>query len=59
MLLRELDFSDLYLGDMNCWLSGVPKTFDPIPAPPECSGELAELRDICLTAYKETKKEEF
>lgn len=58
-MLKSLPFSDLYLGEENCWLSGVPKTCDPIPAPPECAQELKELRDLCTKVSATTSRQEF
>jgi len=58
-MLKSLTFSDLYLGESNCWLSGVPKTSDPIPAPPECAEELKELRDLCTKVSGATSRDEF
>jgi len=59
MLLEELDFSDVYLGDAKTWLAGVPGTLDPIAAPPECRDELRSLRDICQSEFEKSGKEEF
>jgi hypothetical protein len=42
-MLKQLILKDIYLGQANAWLAGVPGTSDPIPAPPECSAELDEL----------------
>lgn len=59
MRLQDVKFSDLYLGDTKTWLSGVPKTMDPIPAPVECEAELAGLREICKAEIRRSGKEEF
>ena len=59
MALTDIQFSDLYLGEENCWLSGVPNTCDPIPAPADCGPELARLRDSCVKSYDKTSKKEF
>ncbi len=58
-MLKDLKFSDLYLGQENCWLSGVPRTCDPTPAPPECAEELHELRQICEETSGKTARQEF
>lgn len=58
-MLKSLTFSDIYLGANACWLSGVPQTNDPIPAPPECEGELASLRDECTKISSSTSRDEF
>lgn len=60
-MLKEHPFSDLYLGEKseNCWLSGIPKTSDPIPAPADCAEELAELRRKCDEFHENSKKAEF
>lgn len=47
MALKDLTFSDIYLGPNGAWLSGVPGTSDPVAAPPEDDGELMELRVAC------------
>lgn len=58
-MLKSLTFSDLYLGQENCWLSGVPRTCDPTPAPPECAEELRDLRKLCLDMSSKTARQEF
>lgn len=58
-MLKELTFRDLYLGEENCWLSGVPNTRDPAPAPAECAEELKEIRTLCNAIHRETKRQEF
>lgn len=45
--LKELQFSDIYLGATASWLAGVPGKLDPVPAPAECNEELADLRRLC------------
>lgn len=57
--LRDLEFSDVYLGREASWLAGVPMKLDPVPAPPGCAAELAELRERCDRYAEDTKKEEF
>jgi len=59
MPLNSLTFSDLYLGKERSWLSGVPLTSDPIPAPEDCNDELKELRAICMDMAAKTSREEF
>lgn len=58
-MLKSLTFSDLYLGQHNSWLSGVPRTCDPTPAPPECAEELRELRQLCMDTSSKTSRDEF
>ena len=57
--LNDVSFSDLYLGKENSWLSGVPKTLDPIPAPNSCRDDLLELRKLCEEVKKVSKRLEF
>jgi len=59
MLLSDLEFSDLYLGQEKCWLSGVPGTLDPIAAPVECQDGLAGLRAVCIKLLNDDGKHEF
>ncbi|MFB0936060.1 MAG: ATPase, T2SS/T4P/T4SS family [Propionivibrio sp.] len=59
MPLKDIKFSDLYLGQEHSWLSGVPNTNDPIPAPPDCNDELAALRKLCQETAKTTSRDEF
>lgn len=47
MTLKDLAFSDIYLGASGAWFSGVPGTSDPIATPPEHLAEVANLRVAC------------
>lgn len=58
-MLKDIDLKDIYLGRPNAWLSGVPGTSDPFPAPEECAGELEELRNLCDERIRELGKDEF
>lgn len=58
-MLKDIDLKDIYLGDPNSWLAGVPGTSDPIPAPPDCLDELSELREMCDQFVKVREKDEF
>lgn len=58
-MLKDINLKDIYLGLENARLAGVPGTNDPIPAPPECAEELAELRALCDKTIKDTPREEF
>lgn len=58
-MLKDLDFRDVYLGEGDTWLSGVPNTLDPVPAPAECAEELQGLRQKCLEISAGTKRPEF
>lgn len=58
-MLKDISFSDIYLGQSASWLAGVPGTLDPVPAPPECQVELAELRTICDEFASKSEKNEF
>lgn len=58
-MLKDLIFSDIYLGHEASWFAGVPGALDPVPAPPECAGELAALRKTCVQFAADTHKIEF
>ncbi|MDK9702579.1 MAG: ATPase, T2SS/T4P/T4SS family [Sulfuritalea sp.] len=58
-MLRDVVFSDIYLGQGASWLAGVPGKLDPVPTPPECASELAEIRAKCDAFVAENHKEEF
>lgn len=58
-MLRDIAFSDIYLGQGSSWLAGVPGTLDPVPAPPGCEAELSELRVICNEFAETSVKTEF
>lgn len=56
MALKELTFSDIYLGASGAWVSGVPGTSDPVAAPEEDADEVKGLRSAC-EAYREKNPE--
>ncbi|MEW5890659.1 MAG: ATPase, T2SS/T4P/T4SS family [Pseudomonadota bacterium] len=58
-MLNELTFSDIYLGESASLLGGVPGMLDPVPAPPECREELAQLRKACGEFVQRHGKQEF
>ena len=58
-MLTDLELKDIYLGEKNAWIAGVPGTSDPVPAPQDCHEELDELRDLCRSTLAETQREEF
>lgn len=47
MALKEIVFSDIYLGATGAWLSGVPGTSDPVAAPEDDNEEVKDLRVEC------------
>ena len=47
MALKDLTFSDIYLGTNGAWISGVPGTSDPVATPPDDLSEVLELRGAC------------
>lgn len=47
MALKDITFSDIYLGSEGAWLSGVPGTSDPVAAPAGDKSELLNLRVAC------------
>lgn len=59
MKLKDIVFSDIYLGEGASWLAGVPHKLDPVPAPEECLGELGQLREQCIQLSENTQREEF
>lgn len=59
MLIKDIDFSDIYLGESASWLTGVPGLGDPIPTPPEVRDDIVNLRRKCVEMYEVTQKEEF
>jgi twitching motility protein PilT len=59
IVLSELIFSDIYLGQGASWLAGVPGMLDPVPAPENCTEELIGLRSACDAFVASAKKEEF
>jgi len=58
-MLKDLQIKDIYLGRSSSWLSGLPGTKDPVPAPENCRAELAELRDLCEKICESKKREDF
>lgn len=58
-MLNDLQIKDIYLGKSSAWLSGLPGTKDPVPAPTDCSGELANLRLLCEEVMANVKREDF
>lgn len=47
MALKDLTFTDIYLGVDQAWISGVPGTSDPVAAPLEDLPEVLGLRGVC------------
>lgn len=47
MSLKNLIFSDLYVGANGAWMSGVPGTSDVIATPREDAAEVVSLREAC------------
>jgi Tfp pilus assembly pilus retraction ATPase PilT len=47
MALKDLTFSDIYLGTDGAWISGVPGTTDPVAASPDDLAEVLALRGVC------------
>jgi twitching motility protein PilT len=59
MLLNEVNFSDIFLGERDSWLAGLPNGGDPVPVPEELHDEVRSLRDFCENHYKEKSRTEF
>lgn len=58
MALKELIFSDIYLGSNGAWISGVPGTSDPVAAPEGDVAEVRALRVVCETYQNENPNRE-
>ena len=58
-MLGDIQFSDIYLGEGASWLSGIPGTLDPVPAPAHTLDELKRLRALCEEQVKQSKRGEF
>lgn len=58
-MLKDIIFSDIYLGQGASWLAGVPGSLDPIPAPTDCENELSELRVLCNDFAEKSSRNEF
>lgn len=58
MALKNILFSDIYLGEEGGWLSGVPGTSDPIPTQPADYPEIISLRMACEGALKNKPEQE-
>lgn len=59
MRVKELKFSDIYIGESDSWLTGVPGEGDPRPAPLAARDDIVELRRICEEESDSTEREEF
>lgn len=57
--LKDIKFTDIYVGQTAALLSGVPGTLDPTPAPPEHAEEIKELRQKCQDLLEKHKREDF
>lgn len=58
-MLKNLPIKDIYIGKSASWLSGLPGTKDPVPAPQDVQGELADLRSLCEDMAKSTGRDDF
>jgi twitching motility protein PilT len=57
--LKQLRFSDLYIGQQASWLAGVPEMGDPIPVPEASQPDVQELRAKCAEMLNTNTHEEF
>ncbi len=57
--LKEMTFSDIYLGESVSFLAGVPGTKDPIPTPAESKDDVERLRVKCAATHIEKTTPEF
>lgn len=58
-MLRSLNFTDLYLGEQACWLTGVPGGSNPTALPDDCKPDVLELRRVCEALEAEAASGEF
>lgn len=58
-MLKNIELKDIYIGQTDSWISGVPGTLDPIPAPEDCLVEINDLREICENYVQQRAKDEF
>lgn len=56
MALKDVVFTDIYVGASGAWLSGVPGTSDPVAASAHDEAEVTELRVACAE-YREQHPE--
>lgn len=56
MALKDVVFTDIYVGATGAWLSGVPGTSDPVAASTQDEAEVTELRAACAE-YREQHPE--
>lgn len=59
MKLRDLGFSDIYIGQNESLLGGVTGESDPVPAPAEVQMEVSQLRQTCDELQRQEKRQEF
>lgn len=59
MDLKDLPFSDIYLGEQASWLAGVPGKLDPEPTPESVADDVQELRQLCEESFAKDVKIEF
>jgi twitching motility protein PilT len=57
--LKSIVFTDMYVSASAAWLSGVPGTLDPTPAPPEFSAEIRDLRTMCEDLLRKHGRDDF
>lgn len=59
MRVKELDFSDIYIGENDSWLTGVPGEGDPLPAPLAVRDDIIEIRRCCESESDTAGRDEF
>ncbi|EKD97347.1 MAG: hypothetical protein ACD_23C00965G0003 [uncultured bacterium] len=58
-MLKQVPFTDIYLGVESAMVAGVPNTSDPVPLGPEHDEEVRELREKCLHQLDTHGREDF
>lgn len=58
-MLRDLKFSDLYIGRETAMVSGADNDRDPIPVPSEYGEEIEALRKHCITEVETHSRQDF
>lgn len=57
--LKDMRFTDVYIGASDTWLKGVPGSIDPQPAPSAYRDEVREMRTLCEQALAADKRDEY
>lgn len=58
-MLKEVPFTDIYLGEDSALVAGVPNTSDPVPLDSEHDDEVRGLRAKCIDQLQKNGREDF